>query len=129
VIQKPKDPTDLNASTDILGLPQDTKRRNMALDTFKYGGDVSPSHIFDSTEANARMMNDIKTVSYDPTTDPDYLRYQDELNKSRLAQAGAEGARRNQTKIYDKFGIDTKTDKNGMPTIKAPMRIGIRDIG
>ena len=109
-----------------LPTPIDPIRRNAQFDTFRYGGAVKPLGNF---ENNTRMMNDVNTISFDPTTDPAYLKYQDELNKSRLAAAGAEGARRNQTKIYDKYGIDTRTDENGMPIIKAPMRIGIRDIG
>ena len=125
-VQAPINPN--NPQTPLtLAAPVDPIRRNLVEDTFKYGGDVKTRGNF---ENNARvMMNDVNTISYDPTTDPAYLKYQDELNKSRLAAAGAEGARRNQTKIYDKFGIDTKTDENGLPIIKAPSRIGIRDIG
>jgi len=127
-VQKPANLPDQNAPSDILGLPQDTKPRGMMrtpLDTFRYGGDVKPT----TFESNARMMNDTNTVSYDPTTDPAYLKYLDDLNKSRLAAAGNTSARGNQKDIYKNFGLDTKTDENGLPVIRAPTRIGIRDIG
>lgn len=127
-IQKPAILPDQNAPSDILGLPQDTKIRGMD-DAFRYGGNTKPSDIFDNTESNARMMNDVNTTSYDPTTDPAYLKYLDELKKSRMNAAGDSAARENQKNIYKKYGLDTKTDENGLPAIRAPTRIGISDIG
>ena len=98
---------------------------SVPLDTFRYGGNVKPT----TFEGNTRMMNDINTNSYDPTTDPSYLKYQDELNKARLMAERDRQARQDQKNIYKNFGLDTETDENGLPVIKAPTRIGISDIG
>lgn len=113
-----------------LSLPAPIAPPPSRFDMSKFGTGTQPqANISNMHVENIRKLNDTNTIGFDPTTDPNYLKYQDELKKSELQNEAYKQARQSQKNIYNKYGLDTETDENGLPVIKPPMKIGISDIG
>lgn len=124
--------TDTVQPSNLLSLPAPIDPTPSRFDMSKFGTGNKPVTKTDLNASyieNTRKMNDFNTIGFDPTTDPAYLKYQDELNKSKLQNEAYKQERQKMTDTYNYYGVDTETDANGLPVIKTPMKIGISDIG
>lgn len=115
-----------------LAIPTPIEPIPSRFDMSKFGTGTKPQaqpNLSNMHVENIKRMNDVDTVGFDPTTDPAYLNYQDELNKSKLQNEAYKQSRQKQKDIYNYYGLDTDTDANGLPVIRTPTKIGLSDIG
>ena len=128
--------TDAGTATTSLSIPTPSPTRSSGLTSYTSRQDMktptnaAPVMETDTPVQTPTRMNDVNTIGTNPTEDPDIIKAKDEYDKI-MQDSTLERNRGRQDKdtVYKRYGMDTKLDQYGNPTIRTGTKIGLSDMG